>query len=408
MSTKPQAKNNATRSAAAAEKRTGTPHEIYQIDGGWSFRPVGGDADAPIETKTEAQPVPASLAALLPEIEYRDTVIATLATLGFDPAVLEYPEAEQMVTDGFAAGRDAALVAGDINDWSEEIEAIANDEDDNAVMTWDAALAKWRADNAETTEATGEAEAEAEAEGEEELTTEALVERNKARLAAAEASVAAYRAEVLTLLEANGWRESLLEEPEPGRLLAVGQIEAKPASETAQDIAAWATRADEEDQAKARGVEPQPEAAPAPAPVAVTDAKPRSNSALERAARAALDAYMQRDDARLETTMDDLRAALEAAPKPAKTAKPNVARAEAGTPRGDTKHATVLALLRRDGGATNAHMQDATGWQPHTVRGFLAGLKKKGFTVLSAKEGPDGGRLETVYRVPAEQAAAAA
>jgi hypothetical protein len=41
----------------------------------------------------------------------------------------------------------------------------------------------------------------------------------------------------------------------------------------------------------------------------------------------------------------------------------------------------VLDLLRRPEGATIAHVIDATGWQPHTVRGFLAGLKKRGIQV---------------------------
>ena len=50
-------------------------------------------------------------------------------------------------------------------------------------------------------------------------------------------------------------------------------------------------------------------------------------------------------------------------------------------PRTGTKQETVLALLRRDEGATIAQVMDATGWQQHTVRGFLAGLKRKGVTV---------------------------
>jgi hypothetical protein len=32
-------------------------------------------------------------------------------------------------------------------------------------------------------------------------------------------------------------------------------------------------------------------------------------------------------------------------------------------------------------GTTIAEIMEATGWQPHTVRGFLAGLKRKGVTV---------------------------
>jgi hypothetical protein len=50
-------------------------------------------------------------------------------------------------------------------------------------------------------------------------------------------------------------------------------------------------------------------------------------------------------------------------------------------PREGTKQQQVLALLRRTEGATVAQVADATGWANHTVRGFFAGLKKKGIEV---------------------------
>ncbi|WP_229681711.1 DUF3489 domain-containing protein [Neoroseomonas lacus] len=50
-------------------------------------------------------------------------------------------------------------------------------------------------------------------------------------------------------------------------------------------------------------------------------------------------------------------------------------------PRTGTKQESVLALLRRDEGATIAQVMDATAWQQHTVRGFLAGLKRRGITI---------------------------
>jgi biotin operon repressor len=81
----------------------------------------------------------------------------------------------------------------------------------------------------------------------------------------------------------------------------------------------------------------------------------------------------------------------------------------AGTPRGPregTKQATVLAMLRRTEGASGPQIAEATGWNSNTVRGFLAGLKKKGFTIEALervrmvgpnKEGAKGSY--TIYRI---------
>jgi len=57
-----------------------------------------------------------------------------------------------------------------------------------------------------------------------------------------------------------------------------------------------------------------------------------------------------------------------------------------------------LDLLRRPGGVTAKELMKATGWQPHSVRGFLSGTvgKKMGLTVESAKR-EDG---ERVYSLP--------
>jgi hypothetical protein len=49
--------------------------------------------------------------------------------------------------------------------------------------------------------------------------------------------------------------------------------------------------------------------------------------------------------------------------------------------RPETKQTQVLALLAREEDASGPQIAKATGWAPHTVRGFLAGLAKKGIQV---------------------------
>jgi hypothetical protein len=92
------------------------------------------------------------------------------------------------------------------------------------------------------------------------------------------------------------------------------------------------------------------------------------------------------------------------APKKAKSGKkatpakkaPKGAKKETGA-RDGSKTATILEMLKRPGGATAKELLKATGWQPHSLRGFISGTlgKKMGLTVASTKS-EDGERSYSI------------
>jgi hypothetical protein len=65
-------------------------------------------------------------------------------------------------------------------------------------------------------------------------------------------------------------------------------------------------------------------------------------------------------------------------------------------PRESTEQAQLIAMLSRPRGATIAQIVRTTGWQPHTVRGAIAGALKKRLGLAVTSEKVDGTR---VYRI---------
>ena len=84
-------------------------------------------------------------------------------------------------------------------------------------------------------------------------------------------------------------------------------------------------------------------------------------------------------------------------PKKASKAPKKATSAKARGAREGSKTAKVLDLLKRPRGATIKELMKATGWLPHSVRGFISGTvgKKMGLTVASTKA-EDGERSYSV------------
>lgn len=65
------------------------------------------------------------------------------------------------------------------------------------------------------------------------------------------------------------------------------------------------------------------------------------------------------------------------------------------TKPGSTKLDTILKHLGHKNGVTLPALEKATGWQPHSIRAALTGLRKKGHAIKRSKDG----KGATVYWV---------
>jgi hypothetical protein len=198
--------------------------------------------------------------------------------------------------------------------------------------------------------------------------------------------------QVLSFLAEEGCNATILEEAEVQTMLEDGFTNGRPAGRVAGDILTWLAEEEERAEEAAEAANPgatdadtATDDAVAREAAAVADALDAAPTAPTRAllrteAQAVLDAW--NDEANRET---DIIGALEGPMAALRTALAERATQTRSTgsrpPRTGTKQEAVLAMLRRPEGATVAQIAEATDWASHTVRGFLAGLKKKGIQV---------------------------
>ena len=78
-----------------------------------------------------------------------------------------------------------------------------------------------------------------------------------------------------------------------------------------------------------------------------------------------------------------------------KAAKPARAKAER-KPRAESKGASILNLLHRPKGATLGQIMEATGWQAHSVRGFISTAGKKHGIEIESSKNEAGERVYTI------------
>jgi hypothetical protein len=116
-------------------------------------------------------------------------------------------------------------------------------------------------------------------------------------------------------------------------------------------------------------------------PVPATGHKAKAGKKASRAPRRAPVAPKRAKSAKKATS-------AKKASKGAKKAKPA---------REGSKTNQILDLLKRAGGVTAKELMKATGWQPHSMRGFLSGTigQMMGLTVTSTK-GEDGERSYSI------------
>ena len=100
----------------------------------------------------------------------------------------------------------------------------------------------------------------------------------------------------------------------------------------------------------------------------------------------------KRRSRRASASHQEGQARKESRPSKKAASKPKAERAN--------KKAEVIAMMKRAKGATLAEIMTATGWQPHTVRGFVSILGSKGGEKIESSKSAPGSARTTSQSSP--------
>jgi hypothetical protein len=90
---------------------------------------------------------------------------------------------------------------------------------------------------------------------------------------------------------------------------------------------------------------------------------------------------------------------------PAKPSKRTVGKTKSENAVPGSKQSRAIAMLQSPAGATVGAMMKATGWQQHSVRGFLAGVIRKRLKLKLGSKKVDGDRVYQITNGGAGDAA---
>jgi Protein of unknown function (DUF3489) len=82
----------------------------------------------------------------------------------------------------------------------------------------------------------------------------------------------------------------------------------------------------------------------------------------------------------------------------ANSSQPTAVEAKGKNGNPGTKQSRVITMLQSPAGATIPAMMQATGWQQHSVRGFLAGVVRKRLKLKLESNKVDGSRVYLIAK----------